>query len=148
MLQDHSEGKKSNDVLGGVGSMEQDAGDEDVQPSTVESVMRRAPHVSSGEEDEEKTDKIRKSEGGCRLTNIGDPGFSTGQEVEEHHLTHVPYRNWCPHCVMGVEAKTWTTGRQLRRTSGSRSSASTLASQEMRRAPGAQCSWGENESLA
>ena len=23
------------------------------------------------------------------------------REVEEHNLTHVPYRNWCPHCVMG-----------------------------------------------
>ncbi len=22
-------------------------------------------------------------------------------EVQQHCLTHMPYRNWCPHCVRG-----------------------------------------------
>ena len=35
------------------------------------------------------------------LRNIGDPRLPDAREVEEHNLTHVPYRNWCPHCVMG-----------------------------------------------
>ena len=25
----------------------------------------------------------------------------TKKEVEEHMLTHIPYRSWCPHCVRG-----------------------------------------------
>ena len=28
-----------------------------------------------------------------------DPRRPTEHEVEEHNLTHVPYRNWCPICV-------------------------------------------------
>ena len=23
------------------------------------------------------------------------------REMEEHMLTHIPYRSWCPHCVRG-----------------------------------------------
>ena len=28
-----------------------------------------------------------------------DPGDPTLQEREEHSVTHVPYRSWCPVCV-------------------------------------------------
>ena len=24
------------------------------------------------------------------------------QEVQEHELTHIPYRNWCVHCARGA----------------------------------------------
>ena len=30
-----------------------------------------------------------------------DPGSLTKEELEEHRLTHYPYRCWCPHCVAG-----------------------------------------------
>ena len=30
-----------------------------------------------------------------------DPQLPTEKEVEEHNLTHLPDRNWCPHCVAG-----------------------------------------------
>ena len=29
------------------------------------------------------------------------PGEPSKQEWEEHQLTHVPFRDWCPHCVRG-----------------------------------------------
>jgi len=34
------------------------------------------------------------------------PRLPSRQEVDAHEMTHLPYRNWCPHCVMGrgVEA--------------------------------------------
>ena len=35
------------------------------------------------------------------MRNIGDPRLPSRNEVEEHYLTHIPYRNWCPHCVSG-----------------------------------------------
>ena len=30
-----------------------------------------------------------------------DPGEPTAEEREEHRIDHLPYRCWCPHCVMG-----------------------------------------------
>jgi len=30
-----------------------------------------------------------------------DPKLPTPSEVKEHCLTHLPYRNWCSHCVLG-----------------------------------------------
>ena len=36
----------------------------------------------------------------CRkLRGMGDPRKPTQKEVEEHRLTHLPYRNWCTICV-------------------------------------------------
>ena len=39
------------------------------------------------------------------------PEEPTRQEVEEHELTHVPFRSWCPACVAG-KAKHWPHKRQ------------------------------------
>ena len=33
------------------------------------------------------------------LKKILDPMRPTEKEVEQHNITHLPYRNWCPHCV-------------------------------------------------
>lgn len=30
---------------------------------------------------------------------LPDPGTPSKQEIEEHSLTHLPFRAWCPHCV-------------------------------------------------
>ena len=32
---------------------------------------------------------------------LRDPGAPTLQEVEEHNITHMPFRSWCPRCVTG-----------------------------------------------
>ena len=32
------------------------------------------------------------------------------REVEEHMLTHVPFRTWCPHCVRGKERAAYHKG--------------------------------------
>ena len=29
------------------------------------------------------------------------PNAPTKQEIEEHEITHLPPRDWCPHCVAG-----------------------------------------------
>ena len=34
-----------------------------------------------------------------RMRNIGDPRLPTKAEVDNHNVTHVPYRNWCDICV-------------------------------------------------
>ena len=43
----------------------------------------------------------KETEEGRRLRSIGDPRLPSQKEVEEHNLTHLPYRNLCPHCVRG-----------------------------------------------
>jgi thiol-disulfide isomerase/thioredoxin len=32
---------------------------------------------------------------------LKSPLQPTAREVEEHNLTHLPFRDWCPHCIMG-----------------------------------------------
>ena len=32
---------------------------------------------------------------------IKRPTQPTRQEYEEHMITHIPFRDWCPHCVRG-----------------------------------------------
>ena len=48
----------------------------------------------AGGEEEETTEehkpKLRTS-----------PDQPTAREIEEHMITHVPYRSWCPYCVTG-----------------------------------------------
>ena len=36
-----------------------------------------------------------------RVRTILDPKLPSEDEVRQHYLTHMPYRNWCPHCVRG-----------------------------------------------
>jgi len=33
------------------------------------------------------------------VQRMGDPRRPTQMEVEDHNRTHLPYRNWCPHCI-------------------------------------------------
>lgn len=50
-------------------------------------------------EDEEPTREV--VEEGRRPVVRKGPDQPTAAEVSEHRKTHVPYRNWCPHCVAG-----------------------------------------------
>ena len=33
------------------------------------------------------------------VKRILDPRLPTQEEIDQHNLTHLPYRNWCPECV-------------------------------------------------
>ena len=35
------------------------------------------------------------------IRKLIDPRKPTDKEVEDHYRTHLPYRNWCPHCIRG-----------------------------------------------
>ena len=40
---------------------------------------------------------------GIRVPRVQkSPECPTKKEIEEHMVTHIPYRNWCPHCVKGI----------------------------------------------
>ena len=35
------------------------------------------------------------------VKKLGDPRLPTDKEKEDHERTHLPFRNWCYHCVRG-----------------------------------------------
>ena len=97
-------------------------GDQGEQPactsrftSTVADVELRAEAEEEGESQEQEEEdrgqkprgggqepgKVAQEESSDRMKKVGDPRLPSPKEVEEHNLTHVPYRNWCPHCIRG-----------------------------------------------
>ena len=76
--------------------------------------MSRAPAVANavspeGEEvvDDDGDDGIEEEEvdgaqsGERKPRKIADPIMPSESEVAEHMKTHLPFRNWCRHCVRG-----------------------------------------------
>ena len=50
----------------------------------------------------ERAERIAGKRDDRKIINIGDPRQPTAGEIKEHELAgHLPYRNWCYHCVKG-----------------------------------------------
>ena len=49
----------------------------------------------------EAEDQKRQDDEGLRPMAIRDEHGPTEQEIDEHMITHIPFRSWCPFCVMG-----------------------------------------------
>ena len=96
------EEQKVIDEQAGVENMEQDEESEDVQLEEGELVTSKTSDEGNDEDGEDEVpQRVGKGEGVGRMRDVGDPRLPSRKEVEEHYLTHVPYRNWCPHCVRG-----------------------------------------------
>ena len=58
------------------------------------------------EENEDIQDDDQEREGvvaqGERARPLPQPRLPSRREVQEHELTHIPYRSWCVHCVRGA----------------------------------------------
>ena len=52
-------------------------------------------------DDEDDEDKEEGAEEGQQAKGIRDPQEPTKQEIEDHELTHIPFRDWCVHCCKG-----------------------------------------------
>ena len=76
---DHGENLKTDFVFGAGDRVEDEVGDE-------------GEEAEGGEE-------LQK--GVRRPEKKMDPREPTAQERREHELTHLPFRNWCRHCVRG-----------------------------------------------
>ena len=74
---------------------------------------RKGEFEESDEEDVfgEKEDTEDSSEG-IEAKVMKKPEEPTQDEVDRHMCTHIPFRSWCPHCVVG-KAK---NNRHLRRS--------------------------------
>ena len=40
-------------------------------------------------------------QGDAKVKEATEPNLPSAEEIKKHNLTHLPYRNWCSHCVMG-----------------------------------------------
>ena len=70
--------------------------------------MTISPEEEESETEDDGEDAERKGIVGERIRaeketdgvkEMLDPRKPTLKEVENHYRTHLPYRNWCPHCV-------------------------------------------------
>ena len=66
-----------------------------VRPSELEVGGFEDEDFEQIECEEKESDEARAPE------VLRDPGAPTPKEVEEHNVTHLPFRAWCPHCVAG-----------------------------------------------
>ena len=69
--------------------------------------------VGSGHGDIEVDEGARQG----RMKRLVDARLPSEEEVREHQLTRLPFRNWCPHCIRG-RGKETNHGRQDRSESG------------------------------
>ena len=46
-------------------------------------------------------DELEPEAGARKPEKMADPKLPNKAEVEEHQKTHLPFRNWCKHCVKG-----------------------------------------------
>ena len=63
------------------------------------------------EADQDATQEAIEAEEECQPVNsLPTPGRPSQSEIDDHNVTHVPYRSWCSHCVEG-------RGREMAHTS-------------------------------
>ena len=56
-------------------------------------------HEDMQDDDQERKGVVAQGE---RARPLPQPRLPSRQEVQEHELTHIPYRSWCVHCVRGA----------------------------------------------
>ena len=61
-------------------------------------------HGGSGSESSQEAHEGAEDivEQGEKAKPIPQPRRPTRREIEQHELTHIPYRSWCVHCVRGA----------------------------------------------
>ena len=65
-----------------------------VQPVGDEGVEEHCVADSDDDDDEVQS--------GSRIVKrMLDPKLPSEEEVDAHNITHIPYRNWCHHCIKG-----------------------------------------------
>ena len=68
-----------------------------------EEMMNIGDDKDGGAEEErwEEAERIGTKNQTREMRKLVDPRLPTVEERREHELTHIPYRNWCPHCIRG-----------------------------------------------
>ena len=66
-----------------------------------EEIRRGAEEWGRMMEDEEKKPGEEGEDEGDKPRVVTSPAQPSAKEIEEHMVTHIPFRSWCPHCVAG-----------------------------------------------
>ena len=82
------------DEVGGEAEIHQSEGQEDQGEAAHEVEVEDAGQ----EEDVINADAEEEAE---RPRGLRDPGKPTKSEIEEHEISHIPFRPWCRACVLG-----------------------------------------------
>ena len=74
--------------------------DQDLEERRAEEEPMEDPGSAAGRRRVQQEDKEEENtEEGRRPATLQAPLRVSKQEREEHELTHMPYRSWCPICV-------------------------------------------------
>ncbi len=57
--------------------------------------------IEDGEEGEEVSIETGDDTAVEPVRIAADPGKPTDRQIEEHRMTHIPFRSWCRWCVFG-----------------------------------------------
>ena len=57
--------------------------------------------IGNAEEEAEYIEGEEVDNGKREVVKMADPTLPSVAEVEEHNVTHLPFRNWCRHCIRG-----------------------------------------------
>jgi hypothetical protein len=63
--------------------------------------IRPCEEISDAEDAEEAIEMDEEPEEARVPKVLKSPLQPTAREVDERNLTHLPFRDWCPHCIMG-----------------------------------------------
>ena len=55
--------------------------------------------VLEKQHDEDTEETLHGTAEGRVPNTLATPSLQSANEVAEHNLTHIPYRNWCPICI-------------------------------------------------
>ena len=58
-------------------------------------------NVDGEVQDTECAEEGEISEEALTSRRLVDPKRPSQREIDDHYLTHLPFRNWCPHCMRG-----------------------------------------------
>ena len=73
--------------------MVQGVGDEEPAADKNEDDKETVANKGEDVEGEEVDDRVREP------MKVHNPLLPSGAEIEQHMLTHLPFRSWCEHCV-------------------------------------------------
>ena len=89
--------------------------DDNAAATLVRPIENQGGPACRGVDAADEADSDLEPEAGRRMAiKMHDPALPSKAEVEEHALTHLPYRNWCSHCVR-AKGKAADHRRQLDR---------------------------------
>ena len=86
---------------GSVSPIENGDGSEEQGNRVWENMMK--PFDQDVEGNEEPLDEKEEAEEGMKAKVVRQGYFPTQKEIDEHVVTHTPYRAWCQHSVSKVE---------------------------------------------